>query len=159
MACLEWQSSQSGALITITPGTILLIRSGYHSAYSSLTPSLEKALGEQLPPQTGGVRQDLGMLKWIWESQFAAVGGDSVGFESFPGKPEARLLFYEVLIAGWGMPIAEMLWLEDLSKECARRNRWTCFVNSCPLNVEGGVASHGCYFVRLKERGDSLRSR
>lgn len=53
----------------------------------------------------------------------------------------AGLLYHEVLLAGWGCPIGELLWLGDLARECVEQKRWTFFVVSVPLNVSGGVAS------------------
>jgi kynurenine formamidase len=141
MACMKWQQSLSGSPVEITPGTIVLIRSGYHAAYSLLSPAEEKLAGQLHPPCTGGVSQDLELLKWLWDNEIAAVGGDSVSFESFPAKEDAGWLFHEVLLAGWGMPIAEILWLEDIAKTCQEKGKWTFFVASSPLNVKGGVAS------------------
>jgi hypothetical protein len=51
------------------------------------------------------------------------------------------LLMHEVFLAGWGMPIGEMFDLEALAVECRKRDRWTFFLCSEPLNVKGGVAS------------------
>jgi len=48
---------------------------------------------------------------------------------------------HEVLLAGWGCPIGEMFDLERLAEECRKRDRWTFFLCSEPLNVKGGVAS------------------
>jgi hypothetical protein len=48
---------------------------------------------------------------------------------------------HEVLLAGWGCPIGEMWDLEKLAEECRKRGRWTFFLCSEPLNVNGGVAS------------------
>ena len=48
---------------------------------------------------------------------------------------------HEVFLAGWGMPIGELFWLETLANKCRRLGRWTFFFVSEPLNVNGGVAS------------------
>jgi hypothetical protein len=53
----------------------------------------------------------------------------------------AGFCYHEVLLAGWGCPIAELLFLEDLAAWCLANKRWTFFLTSCPLNVPGGVAS------------------
>lgn len=39
------------------------------------------------------------------------------------------------------MPIGELWDLEALAVECNRQKKWTFFLTSSPLNVEGGVAS------------------
>lgn len=48
---------------------------------------------------------------------------------------------HEVLLSGWGCPIGEMFDLEKLAVECRKRGRWSFFLCSEPLNVDGGVAS------------------
>lgn len=141
MACIQYQEDMSGKNIEFLPGDILIIRCGYTHSYLKLGKDEERAVGQKLPPQGCGVEQDVRLLEWLWENHFAAVAGDSPGFESFPPKKDAGFLLHEVLLAGWGCPIGEMLWLEDLALACASRKRYTFFVASSPLNVFGGVAS------------------
>lgn len=118
---------------------------GFHARYAQLDEAAERAVGERW--DACGVAQDVRLLRWLWEGRVAAVGGDAPAFECFGGaeaaEAEARGFSYlhEVLLAGWGCPIAELLWLEDLAKSCGERKRWTCFLSSSPLNVRGGVAS------------------
>jgi hypothetical protein len=42
---------------------------------------------------------------------------------------------HEVLLAGWGGPIGELFWLEELATYCEEQKRWTFFVTSEPCNV------------------------
>lgn len=37
--------------------------------------------------------------------------------------------------------IGEMLYLEELAVECKKRQRWSFFLTSAPLNTPGGVAT------------------
>lgn len=146
MACLKWQQQRSrseggGGDMQPRPGDILLLRLGFAARYPHLNSDQEREVGEAWPPASCGVQQDIRMLEWLWESNFAAVGGDSPGWEAFPVDTSAGFFYHEVLIAGWGCPIAELLWLEDLAAWCSQHNRWTFFLSSCPLNVFGGVAS------------------
>ncbi len=85
-------------------------------------------------PPVMGVETNEELLRWLWEQEFAAVGGDMLTFEMQPPRDPA---FYghEWLIAGWGMPIGELFDLERLSVECKRLKRWTFFFSSMPLNV------------------------
>ncbi|KAL3418176.1 hypothetical protein PVAG01_09891 [Phlyctema vagabunda] len=141
MACIRFQEEQSECAMEFRSGDILIIRCGYTSQYEELTPLQEKAAGLALPPVTCGLEQDERLLEWLWENHFAAVAGDSPSFEHFPPREEAGFLLHEVLIAGWGCQIGELLWLEDLAAACQERKRWTFFVASSPLNINGGVAS------------------
>ncbi|PVH76622.1 hypothetical protein DL98DRAFT_425184 [Cadophora sp. DSE1049] len=141
VACIKYQEEISGEIIEFMTGDILLIRCGYTKSYLKLGKEDEESAGKLLPPQTCGVRQDIRLLKWLWENHFSAVGGDSPSFESFPANADAGFMFHEVLLAGWGCPIGEMFWLEDLAKTCREKKRYSFFVASSPLNIEGGVAS------------------
>ncbi|GAM89105.1 hypothetical protein ANO11243_071400 [Dothideomycetidae sp. 11243] len=143
MACLDWQMENSVDAESLHPrkGDILFIRVGYTEGYLKLSPENEQDIQSILPPATCGVHQDVRMLKWLWNSKFAAVAGDAPGWECFPPDPSVGFLYHEVLLAGWGCPIAELLWLEDLAEHCKKARRWMFFVTSAPLNVHGGVAS------------------
>lgn len=141
MACFQWQQQQSSEPLELGTGDILLVRSGFHARYTELGAEDERAVGEAWPPAFCGVHQDLRLLKWLWDSRVAAVGGDTPAWEGFPLDDKAGFTFHEVLLAGWGCPIAELLWLEDIAASCRERKRWTFFLTSAPLNVYGGVAS------------------
>lgn len=141
MACLKYQEDLIGHAIEFLPGDILIVRCGFTDHYLKLNEEAEAAAGKALPPLSCGLEQDVRLLKWLWDHKFAAVAGDSQSFECFPPKTNAKFLLHEVLLAGWGCPIAEMLWLEDLAVCCAQEKRYTFFVSSSPLNVHGGVAS------------------
>ncbi len=141
MACIKFQEEITGAKLEFLTGDILIIRCGYTKAYQKLGKEEEEILGKQLPPQTCGLQQDVKFLEWLWEHHFAAVAGDSPSFESFPPDAKAGFMLHEVLLAGWGCPIGEILWLEDLAKACREKKRYSFFLASSPLNIEGGVAS------------------
>lgn len=141
MACIRYQEEISGESMTFLTGDVLIVRCGYTKQYLTLGKEEEEEAGKHLPPQSCGVGQDVRLLKWLWDHHFSAVAGDSPSFESFPPSADAGFLFHEVLLAGWGCPIGEMLWLEDLSKACREKKRYSFFVASSPLNIEGGVAS------------------
>ncbi|KAH8688473.1 hypothetical protein BGZ61DRAFT_533250 [Ilyonectria robusta] len=141
MACLQWQQKMSSDKLEPRAGDVLFIRSGFSVRYYELTEHEEREVGEAWPPASCGVNQDVRLLQWLWDNRFAAVGGDAPAWETFPADESAGFCYHEVLIAGWGCPVAELLWLEDLSKWCREQKRWTFFLSSCPLNVHGGVAS------------------
>lgn len=93
------------------------------------------------------------MLRFLWDSNFAAVAGDAPSFERSPvggGKSDAYRVeevmlegglgsLHEVLLGGWGCPIGEMFDLEGLSGICRAHGRWSFFVSSVPLKVSYGL--------------------
>lgn len=119
-------------------GDVLLVRTGWHAQLATLPADRLAACQAVMPHHFGGVEQSEEVLRWIW-SRFAAVAGDQPSFEVWPSQRDWSL--HEVLLAGWGCPIGELFWLEDLAETCRREGRWSFFVTSEPCNVPGGVAS------------------
>ncbi|KIW85650.1 hypothetical protein Z517_01042 [Fonsecaea pedrosoi CBS 271.37] len=135
---LKWQDNTTPRF-----GDILIVRSGFFQSYHKMvsTPEGEaeiQRLTSMSPPGLGGVEQSDEVLRWIWE-HFSAVASDHPSFERWPTPYDWSM--HEVLLAGWGCHIGELLDLEALSKECARQRRWSFFVASVPCYVPGGVAS------------------
>jgi len=127
--------------ITFLPNDILFIRSGYTKALSSLSTKDATAYALDTENTSAiGVKAGEDMLRWIWESEFAAVAGDMIAFEAFPFQ-STDVWMHEWLLAGWGLPIGELFDLERLAGECRRLGKWTFFFSSVPLKVPGGVAS------------------
>lgn len=44
---------------------------------------------------------------------------------------------HEHILALWGMPLGEMLDLENLARTCREKGRWFFFFTSAPANVPG----------------------
>lgn len=111
---------------------------GWHAQHAQLPEPQLRAYQAALPHRFGGVEQSEEMIRWVWDN-FSAVAGDQPSFEAWPSREDWAL--HEVLLAGYGTPIGELFWLEDLAEACAREGRWSFFVTSEPCNVPGGVAS------------------
>ncbi|PSN65630.1 hypothetical protein BS50DRAFT_601950 [Corynespora cassiicola Philippines] len=126
------------------PGDILLIRTGWLSAYRSLAPSERTALPHRAERSSIGLEASEEMLRWHWECGFAAVASDTVAYERWPrdGRGNAGgVCLHEVLLSGWGCPIGESFDLEEVAGRCRERGDWSFLVVSVPLFVRGGVAS------------------
>lgn len=115
-------------------GDILFVRSGWGRAYTQLSPEEAVAMAEMSSPPAIGVESSERTLRWIWENGFAAVAGDTTSFEAWPCQ-NRNFWLHEWFLAGWGMPIGELFDLEELSRECRKRGRWTFFFSSVPLKV------------------------
>ena len=83
-----------------------------------------------------GIDTSVEVARWIWETGFRAVAGDTPGFKAMEvnisGKERGLggLPLPEFMLGGWGMPIGEY------SLGC-----YSFFLASMPLNVPGGVAT------------------
>ena len=137
--------------IVFRRGDILFVRMGLVKEWDTEMSVADKlAYCQSSSPQHAGVEGTEEMLRWIWDSGFAAVASDAVSVEVYPprksypragGEDVKGLLMHEYLLAGWGMPIGELFDLEELSRRCAEEKRWDFFVASAPLNMPGGVSS------------------
>ncbi|QKX61290.1 uncharacterized protein TRUGW13939_08438 [Talaromyces rugulosus] len=130
--------------VTFRPGDILFIRSGFTKAFESLAADEATAVGRREVAKYVGIESSEATLRWLWENQFAAVASDAVAVETSPVDgpqiPQEWSL-HQWCLAGWGMPLGEMFYLEKLAAHCAEKKRWSFFFSSVPLNVPGGVAS------------------
>jgi len=124
--------------IEIRPGDIIFIRSGFTKQYEELSAEAEKTLPQRRTSELIGVESDIEFAKWLWENKCSAIAGDMPGFEQNPLVQEP---LHQILLGGWGMPIGEMFYLEELAKECKKLGRYSFFLSSVPLKVPGGVAS------------------
>jgi kynurenine formamidase len=137
--------------VTFQRGDILFVRVGVTQEWDTkMTPADKTAYAESTNPQHAGVEGTEDMLRWLWDTGFAAVAGDAISFEVYPpkkshvqsdGQEVPGLFMHEYLLAGWGMPIGELFDLEGLSQLCRQHDRWEFFVASAPFNMPGGVSS------------------
>jgi len=150
---LETIAQEEG--VTFKEGDILIVRTGWTKWYDE--HSEEKRLKYVTNGSKWvGVEGSKETVEWLWNHHFAAVAGDTIGFEVWPADPDYRkpynllsleadpdfiLGLHDHLLSMWGMPIGEMWDLEGLAAECERQNRWSFFLTSSPLNTTGGVAS------------------
>lgn len=124
--------------IKIRRGDILLIHSGLGKALKALSPDEEKAVAERASPEYIGLEPGEETARWIWSCHFAAVAGDTIGFERMPPAMEdvkSGYFLHQCLLAGWGMPIGELFNLEALVEHCRETGRYTFLFSSVPLNV------------------------
>lgn len=138
--------------LTFRRGDILFVRVGVTKEWDTkMTAEDKNDYAVTKTPQHAGVEGTEEMLRWLWDTGFAAVAGDAISFEVYPpkksyprgeGQPDVESRFmHEYLLAGWGMPIGEIFDLEALSEMCEREQRWDFFVASAPFNMPGGVSS------------------
>jgi len=125
--------------VRLTPGTILLIRTGWTQFYLSASAQVKEELArETIVP---GIEGTARTARFFWDQQLAAVASDSPALENLPkAADEGDLLHFHMLVF-FGMPIGEMWNLEELAADCAADRRYEFFLTSAPLNIPGGVGS------------------
>ncbi|KIW35180.1 uncharacterized protein PV07_01894 [Cladophialophora immunda] len=124
--------------VTLQPGDVFIIRTGYTEVLEVSTPEKQKELMARFT--WAGVEQTIEAAKWFWNKGFAAVASDNIGFEVEYGKGDPPVL-HPYLLSLFGMPIGELWDLKALSKHCAETGRYSFFFTSITLNVPGAVGS------------------
>jgi len=136
IACAQSQGT------SFQTGDILLIRTGWLSTYTSLSPS-EKSSRSTLPHDQhfyAGLAADDAMKHFLYDNYFAAAATDNANFEVWPPESFEGSL-HACMLSMWGMPIGELWDLEELAGMCKERGRWEFLVVSKPVDVPGGVGS------------------
>jgi len=129
--------------VEITPGTALLIRTGWLTRWTGAKPEWKQEDGE--------VGISCGIEKWVHEKRVALIGADNVAVEAVPST-EACNEFYEVdgapvhigVMSMLGVPLLELMDLDELSEDCAADGIYEFAFSFAPFryhNASGGLVS------------------
>lgn len=130
----------SAEMVDIEPGDILLLRTGWTGWYQHQDAATRAAALTTSSAQPGLAPTEE-TAAWLWNRHVSAVAADNMAVELAPlDMTEGHFLHFR-LIAGFGMPLGEFFWLDDLAEACAADGRWAFLFASAPLNVRGGVGS------------------
>jgi kynurenine formamidase len=137
---LEWQG------VSIEPGDILIIRTGWLKWYLSLDEVEKKELAGSLHNGDGGLEcpgLETGKetAAWLWDHQISAVASDNPALEALKVIRDLGGFLHRLLIPLMGMPIGEFWYLEELSSVCKSSSQYSFFLTSAPLNIPKGVGS------------------
>lgn len=126
--------------VTVEPGDILLVRTGWLGWYHSLDPAERAELPGRL--RVSGLEASEDTLRFLWDLHVSAVAADNPSLEVWPPKawgPKHAIHFQ--LLPLLGIPIGELFDLDSLADACAADGRYDALFTSAPLIVRGGVAS------------------
>ncbi|KAL4805230.1 putative cyclase-domain-containing protein [Aspergillus unguis] len=125
-------------ILEFRPGDILLLRTGWIKWYNEASPE-ERIEGCKVHHNYCGLEGTESSIEWLWNHRFAALVGDNMAFEAWPAEMPYRI--HDTALGLWGTPIGELWDMEALARACKEQNRWSFFLTSAPLNIDGGVAS------------------
>ena len=131
--------------VQLEPGDILILRTGWLEWYKSLDERGREALRDTLgageaPHACPGLAASQETAAWLWDRQIAAIAADNIAVEALPVDPAVGFQ-HRRLIALQGMPLGELLDIEELAQACAQDGRYACMLVAIPLNLPGGVGS------------------
>ena len=150
--------------VEFKPADILIIRSGWVQWYNQASEE-DRIKYAKDGHEFAGLAGNRETVEWLWDHHFSAVAGDAIAFEAWPpqapyskfnlpfallwisvkrdgkGDADKGVGLHDHLLAMWGTPIGELWNLEELAEVCKRDGKYSFFLTSAPLNVNGGVAS------------------
>lgn len=120
--------------VTVGRGDIVLVRTGWRRKFVT-----DHDAAAWRSPQPG---LGIDCCQWLADREVAAVGADNRAVEVLPAQPPNGLLpLHMVLIRDMGMPLAEILDLEELAGDCAADGVWEFFLCAPPIKFTGAVGS------------------
>jgi kynurenine formamidase len=132
----------------VQPGDIVLLHTGW-SAWYLEQPEESRATVRERAVYTG-MYPDPALLAWLWDSQVAFLGSDTVSVEVYPAPPDPPLLadspenkgrLHGQLIARLGLMLGELWKLDELTTHSRATGRWDALITIKPLNLTGAVGS------------------
>jgi kynurenine formamidase len=132
----------------VRPGDIVLLHTGWSAWYLGL-PEQDRAQVRSRAVYTG-VYPDPALVAWLWDSQVAFLGSDTVSVEVYPAPPDPPLLadspenkgrLHGQLIARLGLLLGELWKLDELIAHSRATDRWDALITVKPLNLTGAVGS------------------
>ena len=134
----ELEAAASAQDVTVEPGDILLVRTGWLRHYLDADQSTRDAIARDL--HAPGLEGSIEMAGWLWDHRIAAVAADCPALEPWPWDLSVGALHVRALCY-LGMPFGEMWDLEALAEDCAEDGAYVFLLTSAPLHLRGGVGS------------------
>jgi kynurenine formamidase len=79
------------------------------------------------------------VLPWLKQRNVALLGNDAVTDVQPSGVPESPRPIHQVAIVAMGLPLIDVMDLEVVSQEAAKRKRWEFLLTAAPVPVLGGT--------------------
>ena len=136
----EIQAAAAAQNLTLKPGTILLVRTGWMRAYQDASTQQRNTLGTLTGVRAIGLEPSRDLVQWLWDNRVAALGTDCPSVEPAP-MPLKRENLHHRAIFLLGLPLGEQFDLEELAQDCRQDQVTEFMLVSTPLNLPGGMAS------------------
>jgi kynurenine formamidase len=123
--------------VTIEPHDNLLIRTGWLSVFYDKGPDVfyEKFVepGLTFSPE---------LVRWFHEKEIVSLSTDTIANE-VTLEPETGIVLplHAALMRNLGVLFSEILWFEELAKDCVADGRWSFLYAGAPLKVVGGTGA------------------
>jgi kynurenine formamidase len=130
----DLDAAASRQAVAVSPGDILLVRTGWWSMYLQ---NRDRGAFFRAEPGLG-----LDCAEWLHAHDVALLGCDNWGVEVLPGEIDRETLpLHMVCLRDMGLTFAELLNLEELASDCAGDGVWEFFFAGPALEFTGGLGT------------------
>jgi kynurenine formamidase len=136
----EIQAAAEAQKVELTPGTILLVRTGWMKSYQEASADQRNTMGTLTGVRGIGLEPSRRMVEWLWDNRVAALGTDCPSVEPCPIDLKRENLHHRALFL-LGLPLGEQFDLEELAEDCRQDQVTEFMLVSTPLRLPGGMAS------------------
>ena len=137
----DLQGALAAQKVTLQPGSVLLVRTGWMEAYEASSDAEKKAMAPMDKLKSVGVEPSRALVEWLWNSRVAAIGTDTPAAEPWPWNlTDAEALHHRALPL-LGLPLGEQFVLKPLAEDCAKDGVWEFFLVAVPINLDNGIAT------------------
>ena len=137
----DLQGALNAQGVTLKPGSVLLLRTGWMEAYEKCSAEQKAAMAPIDKIRATGIEATRRMAAWLWDNRVAAIGTDCPAVESLPMQFGEETLMHYRALSLLGLPLGELFVLAPLADDCRSDGRYEFMLVSAPLHVEGGIAS------------------
>lgn len=138
-----WQFALRELDVTLEPGDMLVIRTGFAEALVEMEGTPDAASLRQTGAVLDG--RDPGLLEWITDSGVATICADNYAVENIDDESaEAcclKLPLHHHCLFKLGLPLAELWYLRELSDWLYRHARNRFLLTAPPLHLPGAIGS------------------
>jgi kynurenine formamidase len=135
ISCADLDAACELARVTVTPGDIVLVRTGQ---MVHLRPGQRDLLAYASP--SPGLTVETAV--WFRQHDVAAVATDTFVFEVFPCQYEEEFLpVHPLHLVEMGLTQGQNWVLDPLGEDCADDGRYTFLLDATPMPLIGGVGS------------------
>lgn len=130
LADLEATADAQG--VDVSERDILLVRTG------SLGGIHDPAVAWH-PTKEAGLVFSEALVEWVHDHDIALLGADNIGVEKVTQRVDGEtyvLPLHGAFLRNLGLPLAELLWLDDLAAACADDGVYEFLFTAAPLHVE-----------------------
>jgi kynurenine formamidase len=119
--------------VEVLPGDLLLVRTGFLGWWKQTgEPTLNNLLSGGLSARA---------LPWLAERDIAMIGADNLAVEGVALPDEPPLTFHIGALRNLGLPLCELLALDELAEDCATDGIYEFLFVAAPLTVVNGAGS------------------